>query len=323
MLKRSGFSSAPLGNYGESPLRVMDLIEAPVIELSSFQLTHFTPPLFRSVITCLSENHLDWHGSFSEYLRCKLSIARQGNFVFDFDDKISADLLCKANAFAAISIEASYKTVRDHTNAKHVLTLMGETVYLDGTEYTSIAGATRHERHNLKNYLSAIGVTLGLATADGQREAIISFSGLESRCELFLTHNGTQYYNSSIDTTPKRTLSTLRSLEKGTVIILDGKSKGGSYEDLILALPELTEGAVLMGDVGKIVSQGLKNYSTYPYFFANDFDNAIEKIHLNFPRDKNILLSPAGTSYDRYGSFKERATDFKRAVYRYTGHTKT
>ena len=160
---------------------------------------------------------------------------------------------------------------------------------------------------------------MGLATAKGQQDAITSFSGLESRCELFLSNDGKEFYNSSIDTTPSRTLSTLRSIGDGTVIILGGKSKGGSYDELIGALPKLTEGAVLMGDVGEIVSKGLKNEGTYPYLFAKDFDEALEKIALNFPMAKKILLSPSGTSYDRYGSFKERANDFKRAVYRYTG----
>lgn len=45
-----------------------------VVELSSFQLFHMTAAPYASVITNISENHLDWHKDFGEYIEAKKNI---------------------------------------------------------------------------------------------------------------------------------------------------------------------------------------------------------------------------------------------------------
>ena len=42
-----------------------------IVELSSFMLEYFTPRSFSAVMTSLSENHLDWHGTKENYFAAK------------------------------------------------------------------------------------------------------------------------------------------------------------------------------------------------------------------------------------------------------------
>ena len=61
----------------------------------------------------------------------------------------------------------------------------------------------------LKNYMAAIAVTEGLVSSDTIRAVAESFGGVEHRIELVRTLDGVKYYNSSIDSSPNRTINTL------------------------------------------------------------------------------------------------------------------
>ena len=75
------------GNIGK-PVLNLDLKNEPlvIIEASSFQLAHskFITPDY-AILLNITNDHLDWHGSFKDYLESKLKIflnQKKNNFAF-------------------------------------------------------------------------------------------------------------------------------------------------------------------------------------------------------------------------------------------------
>ena len=77
ILRCSGHTTSLAGNIG---VAVTDIsregIESAAIEVSSLQAADFTGTCDIAVLTSLSQEHLDWHGSIEAYHRDKLNLLR-------------------------------------------------------------------------------------------------------------------------------------------------------------------------------------------------------------------------------------------------------
>ena len=171
----------------------------------------------------------------------------------------------------------------------------------------------RRESYNVRNYMLSAASTLGASTPSAITETVGSFGGLTHRAERIATHQGITYINSSIDSTPDRTLKTLGALRGNTAVILCGIGKGLPLDELAMQLPRLTVGAVLMGDIGRELS-ALLNGTEYKFARAENMSDAIAIAESYLPYGGNLVLSPAGTSFDNYKNFEMRGEDFKALV---------
>ncbi|MEA3507899.1 MAG: Mur ligase family protein, partial [Synergistota bacterium] len=93
LLERSGVKSAVAGNVGKPLADHFPCdIDVLVVELSSFQLfwAH-SFPVNSAVITNIAPDHLDWHGSFEEYVLAKRKLVDLlvpgGSLVFQARDR--------------------------------------------------------------------------------------------------------------------------------------------------------------------------------------------------------------------------------------------
>ena len=135
------------------------------------------------------------------------------------------------------------------------------------------------------------------------------------RAEFIAERNGILYYDSSIDSTPDRTLKTLSGLSQPLAVIICGRNKGLSYDSLAKQLPSLTCGAVLMGEVGEALLKKISEYCPkYRYVTAFDMPDAVKKGSELVTGGGSVVLSPAGTSFDKYENFEKRGDAFKKAV---------
>ena len=316
ILGREHHASPPLGNYGESLCENLGKYELYVAELSSFQLNYFAPRCKRAVLTNATPNHLDWHTDLSEYLLAKMNLLKNSeDIIYDYDAPLPFEKLPRA-AFAAVSSKKSYSELSHSARAENYITVSDETVFLNGKKYIDLGKARRKEEYNIKNYALAIGATLGYAAPESAEAALNSFSGLRHRAETVASMGGIKFVNSSIDTSPERTLETLRAFRGRVAVIISGKSKGLSNEMLARELPRLTSGAVLMGEVGERVGAYLCS-SDYPYIYADNMDDAVLYARSLLGGDGTVILSPAGTSFDLFKDYKERGEAFINAVNRF------
>ena len=130
------------------------------------------------------------------------------------------------------------------------------------------------------------------------------------------TRQGVAFYNSSIDTSPMRTLATLSALsERGerAVVLLGGADKGLFLAPLAEGLPSLVEGAVLFGQSREALARALRG--RLPLALAESLKDAIPlALSLAEGRAEAVVLSPAFTAFDAFRDYAERGEVFKRAV---------
>jgi UDP-N-acetylmuramoylalanine--D-glutamate ligase len=311
------------GNVGGSLLADLDRIgpEDPVVlELSSFQLERMRP-LGRSprvaVVTNLSPNHLDRHGTMEAYRRAKETIA-----AFQRPDDW---LVC----FAPVAgFEGAARRLR-FGPGPHVpgVGVEGEAlrVALPGAAPLTLdlAGRRLKGRHNLWNMAAAVGAVLALtgieaaAAAPALRRALAEFAPVEHRLEWVGRWNGIDFYNDSKATTPDATVTSLEALEGPVVLIAGGSDKHVGFDRLADAIRRRVRRLFLIGQTAPKIAAAVRARAThFPQARLGSLQEAIDAAALVARAGDQILLSPACASYDMFHNYVERGRAFKAAVAR-------
>ena len=196
----------------------------------------------------------------------------------------------------------------------------------DGDRETEILNANEIKipgRHNIANYMTAIGISLEwIGDMDVVRRLSREFGGVDHRLELVREYNGVKFYNSSIDSTPTRTAAALSALKGKPIVIVGGADKGISFEPLARSLCDRAKGVVITGACRDKILAALENYDGYdpsklPTYVCPDFIDAVHKAKdIAIPGD-TVLLSPACTSFDAFRNFEERGNTFVKIVNSY------
>lgn len=258
-----------------------------ILELSSFQL-HRLAWIRRSpglaVVTNLSPNHLDWHGTFDAYEQAKQHIVRyqspEDRVILNADDErlLGWAPLCRGRV-AWFSMEGPVETgcylrdgqvvFRDASGVRDASAARGASAVSDPAGEPGRPGESDSvgepgppdERivcpvdalrlpgpHNRANLLAAVtAACLGGIPASVIRSAIEAFRGVEHRLEEVAVINGVGYYNDSACTTPASTVTALRAFDAPVVLIAGGYDKGTAFDDMASELVRRARAAVLIG----------------------------------------------------------------------------
>lgn len=314
MLKNSGYKTWLGGNIGNPLLaQVGEMKEEDyvVLELSSFQLHTMNDVPEIAVITNLSPNHLDWHTDYNEYIDAKTNIFRnmthKNTLVLNADNNDSAALLPLA-----------------HCNVKMFSRKMNATVYLDGENivYKGKKVLNIHDikipgMHNVENYMAAIAAVRELVSDEVIEDTAKNFGGVPHRIELVRELDGVKYYNSSIDSSPNRTINTLNVFPEKVIMICGGKDKGIPYDAIGPAIADHVKSLILIGATsGKIKEAlvGTKRADEVKVTEAKTYEEAVRAAHSEAKSGDVVLLSPASTSFDMFRNFEERGNLFKKLV---------
>ena len=310
----------PCGNIGRamSPL-LFDAGEnsAFVTELSSFQLNYLSPKSKRSIITNVTENHLNWHTSFDEYVNAKRNVFEYSKErIINYDCKLSRRIAKDYEIFAVFSAENDEQTLKKDVKAELYVTLDDGYVKASGEPVLKTADIKLAGRHNLLNFMSALALSHGFYKKNTPTELAKSFGGLPHRCELVGSLDGVRYYDSSIDSSPKRCAATLEMLDGIVTVILGGRSKGLDFSELVPILKKKTRRVIITGECAKEIEDAIlrdKNISgaSVPYTIIDDFYEAIDFAVSTAERGEAVILSPAATSHDKFINFEERGNAFK------------
>ena len=304
MLSAGGIKNALIGNIGRPMFPSLNSADAFVAELSSFMLTYASPKATRSCITNITPNHLDWHKDLSEYKKTKISLAKSSKeFV------ISDDLSEIKGAFGIVSAKMDFHTLKKSYKAEIYMTIEDGYILRNGERFIRIDEIQRKEEYNLKNAMMAIAMTDGYASREDIAKVLKNFSGLSHRCEKILSIDRIEFYNSSIDSTPKRTAMTLESLGRQVVLILGGRSKGLDFGELIPALKKYAKVVIITGENAEEIHRAIDE--EVKTVIVKGFEDAIKE-GVKYAREVGVLLlSPASTSYDLFRNYAERGERFK------------
>ena len=319
------------GNIGEPLLhriprmRPGDMVAA---ELSSFQLMTVRSPVRTAVITNITPNHLNWHTDMEEYAGAKAKILNGcGRAVLNYgNDRTFALGMAHSGPVTWFSREPIPETgIRPGDEA---ICLRNGTIdrFRNGRweEVLPLKEILLPGLHNAENYMAAIAATEEFVTEETAAEVARTFGGVAHRLELVRERGGVRYYNSSIDSSPTRTLAALSALQdRNVVLILGGYDKHIPFEPL-------AEGIVRRGHFRRLVITGATADSISdaldrcPGFresgiekeIVRGFDEAFAAAAAAAVPGDCVLLSPACASFDLFPNFEVRGEHFRQLVRR-------
>ncbi|MCC8169346.1 MAG: UDP-N-acetylmuramoyl-L-alanine--D-glutamate ligase [Oscillospiraceae bacterium] len=318
MLTEAGYKTWLGGNIGNPLLADTEKMSADdmvILELSSFQLhTMQTSPEI-AVVTNLSPNHLDYHKDYQEYIDAKKNI-----FLHQGTDGVV--VLNKDNADSVPLIDEAKGKVRLFSRkSKADVYLDGDVIKRGDTEVLNINDIKIPGMHNVENYMTAIAAVEGLVPDDIIVKIAKEFGGVEHRIELVRTLDGVRYYNSSIDSSPNRTINTLRVFPEKVIMISGGKDKGIPYDEVGPAIAEYVKTLILIGATSDKIQEALDKEvkktgkgKDVEVIRALTYEDAVNTARAKASSGDVVLLSPASTSFDMLNNFMERGNLFKELV---------
>ena len=318
MMTDAGYKTWLGGNIGNPLLTDTEKMKENdwvILELSSFQLHTMRKSPEIAVITNISPNHLDMHKDYKEYIDAKKNIMLYQNegdtLIVNADNQVTADIGKSANgAVKYFSRNGMADVYLDGNIIKRGI------VEILNIKYIKIPGM-----HNVENYMAAIAAVSGLVSKEVIVNVAKTFGGVEHRIELVRTLDGVKYYNSSIDSSPNRTINTLRVFPNKVIMIAGGKDKGIPYDEIGPALAEHVKVLILIGATSDKIQEALDaeinktgNGKDIEVIRATSYEDAVNTARSKAHDGDVVLLSPASTSFDMFRNFEERGNLFKKIV---------
>ncbi len=280
-----------------------------VMELSSFQLMgiqEFHPEI--AVITNLMPTHIDYHGSFEEYVAAKWNIQNKMTaddfLVLNFNQDLAKELATKTQA-TVVPFSTQEKVDGAYLEDGQ-LYFRGEVVM--AADEIGVPGS-----HNVENALATIAVAK-LRGVDNQtiKETLSAFGGVKHRLQFVDEIQGVKFYNDSKSTNILATQKALSGFDNSKLWLLaGGLDRGNGFEDLEKDLEDL-KGMVVFGQTAdklRLMAEKLN----IPVFSSQNVATALKEIMPQTQVGDTILLSPACASWDQYKTFEERGDLFIEA----------
>ena len=293
-----------------------------VLEISSFQLEWTgRAGLFPTVglVTNVTANHLDRHGTFEAYLDAKAAVlppAGEGRAaILSHDDPGARSLAGRAKGrvvWTALEGEPPGESVR--WEGERLVARLG------GREEAVLSRADVPLRgdFNLRNAASAAALVL-LAGVPGEaiRAACRSFRGLPHRLEPCGEVRGVLCVNDSKATTPEASFRALSAFEgKSIVAIAGGYDKHVDLAPFATALAARCRGVVLMGATAGTMEDLLRARGFDRLARASGMEEAVDLGLGLAERGGVLLLSPGHASYGMFVNYEERGDRFREAATR-------
>ena len=277
-----------------------------VMELSSFQLMGieaFHPEI--AVITNLMPTHLDYHGSFEEYVAAKWNIQKNMTasdyVVLNFNQDLAKEL-AKKTAAQVIPFSTQEKVDGAYLDGD-VLTFRGEAI-MTASEL-GVPGS-----HNVENALATIAVAK-LRGIDNQviKETLAHFGGVKHRLQYVGDINQVKFYNDSKSTNILATQKALSGFDNSKVILIaGGLDRGNEFDELVPDIKGLKK-MVILGESAVRVKRAA-DQAEVSYLDASDVRDATRKAFSVAEPGDVVLLSPANASWDMYKNFEVRGDEF-------------
>lgn len=350
LCERAGKKVGVAGNISPAMLdRLAAAIDATalpdvwVLELSSFQLEtarSFAPDA--AAILNITQDHLDWHGSFDAYAAAKGRIfGATTTRVLNRDDAAVMKFAPAAGAADAARTvtfglnepahEGDYGLSRDNGIAWLV-----EAIDRDATDEPATGRRRKREAahtpdiaqkrlmpadalrirglHNAANALAAFALARAIdLPAAPLLHALREYRGEAHRVELIATLGDVDYVDDSKGTNVGATVAALDGLAQRIVLIAGGDGKGQDFTPLAAPVARWCRAVLLIGRDAPAIRDALAETGV-PLADHATLEEAVRAAgSLAEPGDA-VLLSPACASFDMFKSYAHRAEVFRRAV---------
>lgn len=311
------------GNIGRALLPIIEDIkeeDAAVVELSSFQLISMRKSPDTALITNITPNHLDVHGTMEEYTECKTNLLTHQNAfsraVLNLDNdgtKALAPLVRgKLNWFTRREIPERGAFLREDGMLCFIENgIVTPVVHKDDIRIPGI--------HNVENFLGVIAVLWGEVEIADIVKVAKEFGGVEHRIEFVRELGGVKWYNDSIATSPTRVLAGLRSFSQKLIVLAGGYDKKIPFEPMAETVCERVKILILMGLTAEKIEKAVTSAANYNpdalmIVHVSSMEEAVAKAKELAQNGDIVTLSPACASFDWYPNFEVRGLHYKRLV---------
>jgi len=323
ILNQCGFNAQIGGNIGKSVLELAPPSAKTiyVLEMSSFQID-LTPGLMPdvAVLSNLSPDHIDRHGTMENYAAIKARLMRQtardGQVVIGVDDSYAASILTQVSAAGGAQAQPV-----------SVGKILGRGIFVvDGMLYDAMGAravkvmdmaeaARLPGAHNWQNAALAYGaVRPFVSDMKAIAAAIASFPGLAHRMEDVGHIGKTVFINDSKATNADATARAL-AVYPDIFWIAGGKPKEGGIESLSRFFPRIRK-AYLIGEAAAQFARTLDGKAIYET--SGVLETAVTQAAADAAASPVpapvVLLSPACASYDQFKDFEQRGDSFRSLV---------
>lgn len=302
VLKNCGKKAYLCGNIGIPALDLLlednDYKNIYVMELSSYQLTDITISPHYSIFLNLYREHINFHGSFNNYMYAKSNI-------FAFQSK-SDVLITSSNLIKKLPYLSNIKSKK----------IVYSDISLPSNLKTKLIG--EHNKNNLRAVYSL--VKLFNINDSCFINSVSTFTPLKHRLEYVGTFNKIDFYNDAISTTPESTIEAIRSLKNIGSILLGGLNRGYNFKQLSKEIEKNNiKTIVFFPDSGTDIKKQLnKDYlSKIKYLETRSMEKAVQFCFKYTEPNKICLLSCASPSYSIWKNFEEKGNQFITFVNKY------
>lgn len=309
--KKTGKNVHLGGNIGYPLSQIVSDVndgDVVVLEISAQQLHDcydFNPNV--SILTNLTPVHIDFFGSYENYINHKLKIFMNhtSNNIAVLNrsnkDEFEATKNIKSKKVYFSSIEEADACIRDNA------------IYYNEEKIIDIKDIKVKGKHNYENIMCAIIATKVLGITNEQiKEVLSTFTGVEHRIEFVKTINNRSFYNDSKATNVKSTEIALNSFDTPTILLLGGLDRGHSFEDLSDDLSHVKY-IICYGETKNRIKDFADNKGIDCKVVETLKDATLLAYELSSEGD-TILLSPACASWDQFPDFEARGKLFKEVI---------
>lgn len=350
ILRERGKKAVVAGNIGFPFIEALSSLSEDsfaVIEVSSFQLQEistFAPHI--GILLNITEDHLNWHSSFEEYVRAKEKLfanQKEGDLaILNLDDPLVNQIafrtfregvdrsvcqftLTEAFLDAWSWIEQSWPGMTQKTggNASFFMASRnGDQIQMVAAKESgsstltmlySLSSLPLKGSHNIQNFMASAAACYFLGLPPPFDREVRTFASLHHRLEFVGSVRGVSFYDDSKATNPDATLKALQSLHEPVILVAGGSEKNLDLSPLRFSK---IKGVVLLGQTREKLVDVFSFLPKGTLHLADNMNEAVRRAFSMAKPGETVLLSPACASLDMFRDAEERGEQFQEAVKR-------
>ena len=336
-LRKCGIKAVACGNVGHTVIEsIFEDYEVLVLELSSFQIHWLRDAEFESVaILNIADDHVDWHGSFEEYARVKISLLERSEVgILNADD---GEIVTRTTHWRGRKIFYSLDTPAPGEMGVVEELLIDRAFVSDPQEASMVAELKDVQPsvpHNISNALAASALALSIGGKHEKiQEAMREFKLGQHRIQTLLVKDGITWIDDSKATNPHAASASVMSA-LSVIWIAGGLAKGADFEQLISRAKSRIKVAILIGEDANLIKRELEKQAPHievveiaqpdDYLIAGESNSLMESVVAAAAKravsGDTVLLAPACASMDQFISYADRGNRFADAVKKVVGN---
>jgi UDP-N-acetylmuramoylalanine--D-glutamate ligase len=327
ILIAAGISGIACGNVGVTVVEAVtseNRFAVLAIELSSFQIAWSSLPEYEAVsILNIAEDHIDWHGTFSEYADAKMKLLSQSKVgILNLNDP---EVILRSAGWSGHKVFFGFNTPQAGEIGL-VEELLIDRAFVNSPEAAEVIAELSNVKpavpHNVSNAMAAAGLALSIGIAHPLvKSGITSFKLDKHRLQTLATKDGITWVNDSKATNPHAASAALLS-HLSNIWIAGGLAKGAKMDDLIMRTSSRIKAAILIGKDADLIAKALAKHAPEVTVHriatstsAEDLMDQVVACAASLARTGDtVLLAPACASMDQFSSYAERGNLFAQSV---------